>query len=1212
MKEKRVLIDFQSSIQEFENKLSTTNTTKPPQLKDPKAFIAKIKTKKETEIIARKDRDQRRRKFLLDQNKMMEDLELQRRKDLKLEALMQESKIERELVKKLAETLKWKTVMKKNREYREQQYQNQRIADETRKLESTRLEKQQREEERKRMRDILIQRFQEREEQKRQKNAKKYQDVGENIVQGLLLLTDRNIQFKEQTEGLNPSESVKVEWNESFVRGHENVNLLEEDPSITDFLNERQLSDYLLQKNIWAIHSQKEENHYFIDILSTIEKTVNPPPKSAQSSEIEFKSRFPLRLALLGKPFSGKSVLSQTLSQQFSLHLIVPDVLIDNCLTSDSHPLFEQINLQLKLGQSISEDLIVQLIVDEIKNLESREDIQGWILDGYPNTVKCALELEKQLCGFKEISYNPKKSSLLEYEVENLNSTRHPFKSFSKIIVINTSNSEVFKRQTGQCFDPETGILYHIPFNPPPEDQNILSRLQAIEEVQIDRIQINDQIVSFSKNQEAIQSFYDKKCSTEMLVIDGNRNLDEISKNLIQVVTKIFESAEPDQENQNIETLEESTEQSVESQINKEEKTVLRSEIAQAFKDLWFGFESVYTDALKTQFKLIRSGRKKLLAQLQNLKDDFIAYLLEPETDKQSMIHTFQQEYNNIDQDIRRENTIKAELHLRLKELRDSIWKISEKRNTDSSNRILTQKKQHWFQEINVEITHSFMQLVQSEVNRYCKTAKLINDYYLETRGLLTDFDSASYDALNVDVIGDDPNAKKKAAPPKKAKDDNTFETTIPHDFDATFVRAEAILSKPLNQAVDKGKAAQTKKGSKPVQQETIPEIDEAIAKEKNVFLQRITIIKEVHQNTLKEFNEHYEHIFSKLEKWTNERYQSEVATVRELCQYVENHIENGLPMEYELKLNDDAFGVDELVQIYKNPESNGEDPSLLKIEGASLDFNHQQLNALVQKFKQAAPLGFITVDNFVTLIFCLTSSSFGNTDLPQKWLNASLETIQQIAESITISGSNIINWKEFIIHHCIIRRFGSTPSQNEIVCSIRGFYDVIGGFLNVDPEYVNSISENDFSSIQLWYHSRIPDNKSLTSKDANAILYQILHDTSGNESISNISWHVQALLYTCLDSIPIKSIKNLFYVLSEGENKLDQKSLFLLFNMNLPSSKIEFGLDQMEAVFEEYAHAYNNGIIPETISFEAFCNTSFGRNLIKQANHLQQKSVQL
>lgn len=104
--------DVYKGIEEFERTLqrysvSKRATQESADLDDPKIrkqealkYMKTIKAKKQEENIARKDRDQRRRKLLIDQQRVYQEIEEKRRIAIILEKIQKKSQEERKLAQK--------------------------------------------------------------------------------------------------------------------------------------------------------------------------------------------------------------------------------------------------------------------------------------------------------------------------------------------------------------------------------------------------------------------------------------------------------------------------------------------------------------------------------------------------------------------------------------------------------------------------------------------------------------------------------------------------------------------------------------------------------------------------------------------------------------------------------------------------------------------------------------------------------------------------------------------------------------------------------------------------------------------------------------------------------------------------------------------------------------------------------------------------------
>jgi len=148
-------------------------------------------------------------------------------------------------------------------------------------------------------------------------------------------------------------------------------------------------------------------------------------------------------LILLGPPGAGKGTVGGKLSEIYDLPLISSGDLLRENVNSHTE-LGEKANSYIKRGELVPDGLVEKIIEDRIK----REDCKnGFILDGFPRTLKQAEDLEKI---FQD------KESLI-------------------VIYLSASDEFLIKRLSNRRICENCGTIYHL-INLPPEKEGICDK----------------------------------------------------------------------------------------------------------------------------------------------------------------------------------------------------------------------------------------------------------------------------------------------------------------------------------------------------------------------------------------------------------------------------------------------------------------------------------------------------------------------------------------------------------------------------------------------------------------------------------------------------------------------------------------------------------------------------------------------------------------
>ena len=215
-----------------------------------------------------------------------------------------------------------------------------------------------------------------------------------------------------------------------------------------------------------------------------------------------------MRIILLGPPGAGKGTQAKSISNKFSIpHVSTGDIFRKNI--SEKTPLGIEAKKHIDKGHLVPDELTIDIIRDRLNNEDCSN---GFLLDGYPRTVKQAEVLETLL---KE------KGHLLD-----------------TALLIKVPREFILSRMTGRRVCLTCGASYHITYNPPKVEgkcnlcgSDLIQRADDSKETVSERLDIYD-----AQTQPLIKYYGDKNL---LSVVDGTKAINSVFKSICGILGEV-------------------------------------------------------------------------------------------------------------------------------------------------------------------------------------------------------------------------------------------------------------------------------------------------------------------------------------------------------------------------------------------------------------------------------------------------------------------------------------------------------------------------------------------------------------------------------------------------------------------------------------------------------------------------------------------------
>ena len=215
-----------------------------------------------------------------------------------------------------------------------------------------------------------------------------------------------------------------------------------------------------------------------------------------------------MKLIILGPPGAGKGTQASILEKKLKIpHISTGEIFRENI--KNNTKLGQQVKRYIENGELVPDEIVIEMTMNKLK--EAINNNEGYILDGFPRTIRQAEALENQ-------DITPQ-----------------------AVIMINLSEDECVNRLSSRRYCLHCGATYNIIYNPPKKDEicdicghKLIQRDDDKEEV------VRRRFKEYYTKTKPVIEYYTKK--KKIINIDGHEEIREVAKNIEKRLKEIEEN----------------------------------------------------------------------------------------------------------------------------------------------------------------------------------------------------------------------------------------------------------------------------------------------------------------------------------------------------------------------------------------------------------------------------------------------------------------------------------------------------------------------------------------------------------------------------------------------------------------------------------------------------------------------------------------------
>ena len=209
-----------------------------------------------------------------------------------------------------------------------------------------------------------------------------------------------------------------------------------------------------------------------------------------------------MRLVLFGPPGAGKGTQAKRLAERYGLvHLSTGDLF--RAAIKAQTPLGQDADRYIRDGRLVPDEVTNGLVAERLEEI-AHDD---FVLDGYPRTI-------------------PQAEALLAHLAEH----DAPLTAVISLVV---PEEDIVERLSRRRTDSQTGAIYHLDFNPPPEDvpaERLVHRSDDHPDA------IRTRLSEYHRETEPLETFFRER--VRFFEVDGTGALDDVQARVGEALTE--------------------------------------------------------------------------------------------------------------------------------------------------------------------------------------------------------------------------------------------------------------------------------------------------------------------------------------------------------------------------------------------------------------------------------------------------------------------------------------------------------------------------------------------------------------------------------------------------------------------------------------------------------------------------------------------------